>query len=250
MKKTLVVGGAGALGSEIVRQLLDRGIEVVVAGRRAAADARVRRSWTTDATQAEWGHLYAAIERETGSPVDSVVFVAGKAAFGKTALLSAEGARSLFELNFWACTGAARAAAEHWAGAARSGAFLAVLSIAARRAVPFEAYYSASKAAAARFLECLDLEYRGRGLRFLAAFPGALDTPFRKQAEWLGIEPTFAEGGADVRGTARAILAILDGRRRARVIGWRERSIALADRVAPGLYDRVVLRRRVARMLK
>ncbi len=250
MKKTLVVGGAGGLGSEIVRQLLDRGVEVVVAGRRQAADARVRRSWVVDATRADWGRLYGDIERETGSAVDSVVFVAGAAAFGKTALFTAERARSLFELNFWACSGAARAAAEHWAGAGRAGAFLAVLSIAARRAVPFEAYYSASKAATARFLECLDLEYGGRGLRFLATFPGALDTPFRRQAEWLGIEPAFAEGGADVRGTARAILGILGGRRRARVIGWRERSIDLADRVAPGLYDRVVLRRRVGRMLK
>lgn len=250
MRKALVVGGAGALGGEIVRQLLDRGIEVVVAGRRAPSDERVRRSWTVDATRADWRQLYAAIERETGSAADSVIYVAGTAAFGKTLLLPPERARGLFELNFWACAAAAGAAAEHWTEARRRGAFLAVLSIAARRAVPFEAYYSASKAAAARFLECLDVEYRDRGLRFLAAFPGALDTPFRRQAEWLGIAPVSVDGGAGVRETARAILAILDGRRRTRVIGWRERCIDLCDRVAPGMYDRAVLRRRVRKTLR
>lgn len=248
MRNVLVVGGAGALGSEIVRQLLQRGLEVVVAGRRKADDERVRRSYAIDAARIDWRSLYTTVEKEGAAPIDAVVFVAGTAAFGRTALFPAERARSIFELNFWGCTNAARSAAEHWSEARRAGTFLAVLSIAARRAVPFEAYYSASKAAAARFLECLDLEYAQERIRFRAAFPGALNTPFRRRAEWLGIEPAFTEGGADVPRTARAILGLLFGSRTARVIGWRERSIDLADRLAPGLYDRAVLRRRVRSM--
>jgi len=34
------------------------------------------------------------------------------------------------------------------------------------------------------------------------------------------------------------------------VIGWRERTIDLADRLFPGLYDRAVLRKRVQNLLK
>jgi hypothetical protein len=43
-------------------------------------------------------------------------------------------------------------------------------------------------------------------------------------------------------------VAVLRGHRRARVIGWRERTIDLADRLVPQLYDRSVLRRRVLRV--
>jgi short-subunit dehydrogenase len=250
MKKVLIVGGTGGLGSEIVRQLLQRGLEVVVAGRRKAADDRVRRSYVIDAASVDWRSLYSTIEKETAGPFDAVIFVAGTAAYGRTAMFPAERARSIFELNFWACTTAARLISEHWAAAHRAGTFLAVLSIVARRAVPFEAYYAASKAAAMRFLECLDLEYAKESIRVVSAFPGTLNTPFRRRAECYGLEPSSADGGADVRGTARAILGLLDGSRRARVIGWRERVVDLADRLAPGLYDRLVLRRRVTRGLK
>ncbi len=248
MRQVLIVGGAGGLGSEIVKQLLDRGLEVVVAGRSRAPDPRARRFHGIDATSVDWRSLYSAVEKEASAAIDAVVFVAGTSAYGKTALFPEERARSIFELNFWAAARAAGSAAEHWAQARRPGTFVAVLSIVARRAVPFEAYYAASKAAAARFLECLDLEYGPRHIRFLSAFPGTLNTPFRGRAEWFGLEPPPGNGGADVGRTARAILRLLDGRRKARVIGWRERTIDLADRLAPGLYDRAVLRRRVTRM--
>lgn len=250
MKQVLIVGGAGGLGTALVRQLLDQKFLVVVAGRSGAADERVQHSYVIDATSVDWRSLYSTIERESGTPVDAVVFVAGTAAYGSTASFPPEQARNIFELNFWACTSAAKSIAEHWVEAQSAGKFVAVLSIVARRAVPFEAYYAASKAAAARFLECLDLEYTPKRIRFLSVFPGVLNTPFRRQAEWYGFRPTFADRGADVRGTARAIQQVLEGSRRARVIGWRERIIDFADRLVPGLYDRAILRRRVMRMLK
>jgi short-subunit dehydrogenase len=250
MKQVLIVGGTGGLGSALVRQLLDQKVQVVIAGRSRTADDRVRHSYVIDATSTDWRSLYSTIERESGSAIDAVIFVAGTAAYGRTASFPPERERSIFELNFWACANAAKLVAEHWAENEREGTFVAVLSIVARRAVPFEACYSASKAAAARFLECLDLEYTPKRIRFLSAFPGTLETPFRKQAVWYGIEPPAAARGADVQQTARAIYELLAGTRRARVIGWRECVIDLADRLAPGLYDRMILRKRVARMLK
>ena len=249
MKLVLVVGGAGALGSALVRQLLDQKLDVVVAGRSATTDERARKSYLIDGTNVDWSSLYSTIENDSGRQIDGLVFVAGTAAYGRTASFPLERARTIFELNFWACTTAARAIAEHWSEARLKGKFVAVLSMVAQRAVPFEAYYSASKSAAARFLECLDLEYAPKHIRFLCALPGMLNSPFRQQAEWYGLEPTSDEPGADVRATARAIEQLLMGRRKARVIGWRERTIDLADRLAPGLYEWAILRRRVARAL-
>lgn len=248
MRHVLVVGGVGGLGAAVVRTLADEGSAVAVAGRSRCTDRRVRSSRVVDATRVEWRALYEEVEGELGAPLDGVVFVAGAAVFGRTARVPLDRARQMFELDFWACAAAATAAAQHWIDRARGGAFVAVLSIVARRAVPFEAHYAAAKAAAARFLECLHLEHEADGLRFVPVYPGMLRTPFRSEAEWFGLAPPGAGQGADAQETARAVVALLEGRRRCRVIGWRERTIDLADRVAPELYDRTVLRRRVRRM--
>lgn len=250
MRKILIVGGGGGLGSALVQNLLVSNYQVLVAGRTKPADERVQSFYPIDATNQDWSSLYCQIERETGAPIDAIVFVAGSAVFGKTRLIPLERARQMFKLNFWACSEAALAAAEYWVDREHHGKFLAVLSISALRAVPFEAYYCAGKAAAARFLECLQLEYAHWKLEFLCAYPGLLRTQFRRSAESYGFEPSYPDEGADVGKTARAILKLLEGRRKARVIGWRERSINFADRVFPRLYDAVVLRKRVQRQLK
>jgi NAD(P)-dependent dehydrogenase (short-subunit alcohol dehydrogenase family) len=250
MKNILIIGGGGGLGTAIVQELLGRNYRVLVAGRTKPADRRVQSFYPIDATAQNWQSLFCKIEEETAGPIEAIIFVAGSAAFGRTSLIPQERARQTFELNFWACSEAARIAAEHWVVRRLPGKFLAILSIAALRAVPFEAYYSASRAATARFLECLQLEYANQKLEFFGIFPGLLRTLFRRNAGWYGLQPAFADEGADVVKTARAVVRLLDGRRRARVIGWRERCIELADRFLPGLYDVVVLQKRVQRLLK
>jgi short-subunit dehydrogenase len=251
VKQILVVGGGSGLGSALVKNLLDQGHKVVVLGRRKPADeVRIQRFYGVDANTVDWPSCYSTIEKETAALIDAVIFVAGVAVFGKTSLVPVERARQVFELNFWACTSAARAAAEYWTNKGETGKFVAILSIAARRAVPFEAYYAASKAATARFLECLQLEYAHKKIEFLCAFPGLLKTQFRRQAEWYGFEPNFADEGADIHETAQVVVNLLNGKRKTQVIGWRERSIDLADRLLPGLYDRIVLRNRVQKLLK
>jgi len=250
VKQFLIVGGGGGLGNALVTNSLDRHIQLAVIGRTRPNDTRLKNFYSANANDADWGSVYRMIEDETAAPIDAVIFVAGTAVFGKTSLIPLDKARQTFELNFWACTNAARAAAEFWSAKGQSGKFLAVLSIAARRAVPFESYYCASRAATVRFLECLQLEYSHKRLEFLCAFPGLLRTPFRRNVEWFGLEPNLTDEGADVQKTAQAIINLLTGRRKTRVIGWRERSIDLADRLFAGLYYRIVLRHRVQRLLE
>ena len=252
MKNVVVVGGSGGLGNAVVSALLDRDYQVVVAGRKPASDHRVADFYAIEAARADWTALYEtieSIEHGTGAPVDAVIFVAGTAVYGKADEVPEERARETLELNFWACTAAAQAAAKYWSERRKPGKFLAVLSIVARLGVPFEAHYSASKAATARFLECLDLEYGGSNIHFLSAYPGMLNTPFRSQAEWYGLKPSRCEGGAEPAETAEALVAILEGRRWSPVIGWRERAIDLAERICPGFYNRLIQRERVRKLL-
>ncbi len=227
----MVVGGGGGLGTAIVKKLLDHGCQVVVAGRTRPVDQRIRHFYSIDATKVDWQSFYLTIENETAMPIHAVIFVAGTAVFGKTTLIPAERARQTFELNFWAYATAAKAIAQHWEDRDQPGRFVAILSIVARRAVPFEAFAH-------------------KNIAFVCAFPGTLKTGFRRDSEWYGIEPGAAEKGSDVQTTAEAIVKLLKSKRRSRVIGWRERSIDLADRLWPGLYDRAVLQNRVKRLLK
>ena len=253
MKNVVVVGGSGGLGNAVVSALLDRNYQVVVAGRKPASDHRVADFYAVEAARADWTALYETIEsfeRGAGAAVDALVFVAGTAVYGRAPEVPEECARETMELNFWACTAAAKAAAEYWKERRMEGKFLAVLSIVARLGVPFEAHYAASKAATARFLECLDLEYGGSGIQFLSAYPGMLKTSFRGRAEWYGLKPSRCEGGAEPAQTAQALVALLEGRRWSAVIGWRERAIDLAERICPGLYNRLIQRERVRKLLE
>lgn len=250
MKQIVVVGGGIGLGGALVRNLAEQGRKVVVVGRTKPPDeVRIQKFHEMDATTIDWPSLYSTIEAESGTAIDAVIFVAGRGVFGKTALVPVERSRQVFELNFWACAASARAAAEYWTAKGQTGKFVAILSLAALRAVPMESYYAASKAATARFLECLQLEYAHRNIEFKCAFPGLLKTGFRRAAEWYGLKPAFADEGADVPQTAQAVVDLLESKRNAQVIGWRERAITLADRLLPGLYDRAVLRGRSEKLM-
>jgi hypothetical protein len=78
-----------------------------------------------------------------------------------------------------------------------------------------------------------------------------LQTSFRTKADWYGAPPDPApEQGSNPAIVANAILDILAGRTVLKVLGSRERAIDLADRVSPAIYDRLVLRRRVQKLLR
>jgi gluconate 5-dehydrogenase len=240
---SLVVGASGGVGRAVARTLRAEGSRVSSVGRRAPPG---HDGWhaTVDFATAAWGDLLAQAEASVGAPIDAVVYAAGTATFGRADAIPQASARETFEVNFWTLSAAAVAASRYWVRASRPGVFVGVLSIAGRRAVPYESYYGASKAAAARFLEVMDLEHGG-AQRFLAVYPGLLDTRFREATPWHGMAPPPAGRASDPVLVANAVLRLLRGAPQRAVVGWRENAIDLADRLTPGLYDRLVLRRRV-----
>jgi NAD(P)-dependent dehydrogenase (short-subunit alcohol dehydrogenase family) len=87
--------------------------------------------------------------------------------------------------------------------AARRGTIVAVVSLAAVRAIPGCAAYTASKAGVLGLTRALAAEVRGRGVRVAALCPGAVDTPF-----WDGI-PSPPDRGRMLRPEAVAEAALL-----------------------------------------
>lgn len=249
-RHAVVVGASSGIGLLIADALVARGAVLSTVGRKPSPHPRAWHRACVDLGAVDWDDTYRAAERQAGVPIDAVVYVAGDAAFGRSRAVPEARARSLFESNMWSPAAAALAAEALWR-APRRGTFASVSSISARRAVPFEAHYCASKAAGARFLEALQLEHPDGRLRFVSVYPGRLRTPFRTKAEWYGRDPDPAPTeGSDPGVVARAILAILDCGRGGRVLGARERAIDAADRISPALYDSLVLRRRVRKALR
>lgn len=237
----IVVGASSGIGEAIARALRERGAKVSGLARRAcrAVDA----SFACDAATPE---LDVGIARasELFGPPRFLVYAAGLAAMGKTLDVPADAARASFEVNFWGLDRAVRAVLPGMR-ARGDGAIVAVLSLAALRAIPHEAYYAAAKAAAARYLDTLALEAAPDGVAVRYVCPGFIDTGFLEKSAWFGMSPPRVRGsGVTPDDVARTVVAMLERRRAGRVLGWRERAIALGDRLAPGLYDALLKRRR------
>jgi short-subunit dehydrogenase len=243
MSHAIVVGASSGIGAAIAAGLRSRGHVVSGLARRRCAEAS--ESFTCDVTRdAELEDALDLAEDRHG-PTRVLVYAAGAGVFGRTLDVPSDAARLAFEVGFWGLERATRAIVPGMR-TRREGLVVAVLSIAARRAIPHEAHYAASKAAAARYLESLAYEGEPDGVRVRYLCPGFIDTGFFENGAWFGMDPPRVQGsGVTPSDVARAVLEESERRPRAgsgigRVLGWRERAIVTGDRVLPGLYDALV----------
>lgn len=246
---TVIIGATGGVGKLVAESLAAKGTTVSTVGRTRLEWRSGFHAIESNLATVDWDRVYADAEKATAQPIDAIVYVAGDATFGRASAIPVDRARRLFEANFWGPTRAATAAQTMWAEP-RRGCFVSISSLSARRAVPFEAHYCASKAATARFLDALGLEHPDGRLRFVSLYPGRLRTGFRAKADWYGLVPQGDPlDGGDPQKVADVVLAQLSGKATSLVLGAREKAIDLADRLNPALYDRLVLRRRVRSIL-
>lgn len=249
MKNILLIGGGSGLGKEIFKNLTELDNIVIVAGQSKPPNIKQEHFFKIDATNVDWTEIFDIITNKLNYQIDIVIFNSGKGVFGKTEEIPDQFSRQTFELNFWACVNISIFMAKYWSKNEIQGKFFLISSIAALRPVPFEAYYSASKTAITRFLENLQFEYNENKIDFHSIFLGLLKTDFRKNNKWFGINPSFVDEGANITQVSKEIIKLLYGKRKRKIIGWRERIIILIDRIFPNLYNNVVLKKRIKRIL-
>jgi short-subunit dehydrogenase len=239
----IVIGASSGIGAAVAKEATARGYSVSALSRRPARPGAVARSIPCDVT--DDAKLGAALDRalsEGGDPA-ALVYCAGAPVVGKTLAVPEAVARDAFEVNFWGLERAVRRVYPRMRDRGE-GSIVALLSIAGLRAVPYEAHYGASKAAAARWLDCLALEAERERIRVAYLAPGYVPTGFLERSGWHGLSPESVAGsGVTPEDVARAALDLVDGHRTSAVLGWRENAITLADRLLPGAYDRVLARR-------
>ncbi|MBI3629756.1 MAG: SDR family NAD(P)-dependent oxidoreductase [Candidatus Rokubacteria bacterium] len=184
--RVAIVTGAGrGIGRAIARAFAADGAAVVLASRTpaelAAAAAEIRDAGgrvlvvPTDVTAEA---AVEALVREAltqFSRVDILVCAAGSAAFGPVADAKTADWDAMLAVNLRGVMLACRAVLPAMIGQ-RAGTIINIASIAARRAIPGAAAYSATKAGVVAFSRVLAEELRGAGVRVGVLLPVAVDT--------------------------------------------------------------------------
>lgn len=121
--------------------------------------------------------------------------------------------------------------------AAGRGTLVGIASVAGFRGLPGSGAYSASKAAAIRWLESLRVDLRGSGVSVVCVCPGYIDTPMTRVNRFR--MPFLISADEFSRRMAKAVAA----KRRVVVIPWQMAAVSVLLRLLPGwLYDRLAAR--------
>src|SRR5919109_2564173 len=179
----LVAGGTGALGTAVVHELLDAGYAVVATWivpeeqqRLAALSVELVEADLFDAAAAE-AAVGAVAELEA-----VVDLVGGFSAGPRVHETDPQDFERLIRLNLTPAFTLARAAMPRMMERG-GGAFVGVSARPALRPFPGAAGYITGKAAVLAFIQALDAEYRGHGIRCNAILPSVIDTPANREAQ-------------------------------------------------------------------
>lgn len=184
-RRVLVTGAGGGIGEAITRRLAQAGCLVVATVR----DARRADQRTREAEQAGRSIRYVPLELEDERQIaavasqieadgglDALVHNAGFGVFGAIEDVDAAATARQFAVNVFGPLALTRALLPDLR--ARQGRIIWVGSLAGRMALPFQAHYSATKAAIASLSDALRIELAPHGVRVTCVEPSDFATGF------------------------------------------------------------------------
>ena len=183
-KTALVTGGTGGLGAAVTAELLGNGWRVVVPWVAERELERVERRDDLVLVQADIldaGQAATAVEA-AGDGLRAVVnLVGGFAQGGRVHETPVEDFEAMLRLNLRSAYLVCAAALPRLL-AAGGGTIVCVSARAALRPFAGAAGYAVAKAGVLAFVDALDAEYRGDGVRSNAILPSVIDTPANRAA--------------------------------------------------------------------
>ncbi len=175
-KVAIVTGASSGIGRCTAQALRDKGCKVYDFSRRDIPIENVTHI-KTDITKEDNVSLSVkeVIDRE--GRIDILVNCAGFGISGAVEFTTTQEAKSQFEVNFFGAVTVTRAVLPYMREQ-HSGRIVNISSVAAVAHIPFQTYYSASKAAIESYTSCLDNEVKMYGIRVTAVEPGDICTEF------------------------------------------------------------------------
>lgn len=178
-KIAVVTGGTSGIGLETVKSLRDRGYLVYTISRRVldVETSEGARHFSADVTdECALKNIFAEVWKREAR-LDVCVCAAGFGISGAVEFTEFEEAKRQLEVNFFGTFLTMKTAAPYMRMQG-FGKILAVSSVAGEIAIPFQAFYSASKAALGKLLEAFAAEVFPFGIRCALIMPGDTATPF------------------------------------------------------------------------
>ncbi len=229
-KTVLITGASSGLGAAMAKRLLAAGWRVFGTSRKPPATTDLMSSnpatetgsptaaQETGETRAiEWLELDVCDDASVGRGLDALfsridrldglVCNAGWGIYGPVEETTLERARAQFETNYFGVVRVLRPILAHMRER-NAGRILLVGSLAGRAPIPFQAHYSASKAAIEALAFALANELDPYGVDVSLIEPGDIDTAFNDRMDWgetLSDSP-YAERAARCEATIRESL--------------------------------------------
>lgn len=177
----LITGGTSGIGLCTARAMLDRGYTVYELSRRQQGAPGMHHIPVDVTDVAAVEAAVAQILAQEGK-IDVVINNAGFGVSGAVEFTDPETARRQLEVNFFGLTNVCRAVLPHMR-TARVGRIVNVSSVAGVIPIPFQTYYSVSKAAINAYTLALANEVRPYGISVCAVMPGDIRTGFTAARE-------------------------------------------------------------------
>lgn len=251
----VVFGASSGIGRETALRFAKRGAKVVASARgqegldSLVAEIRAQGGEATAvaAEAADVQQVKAVANRavEAYGRLDTWVHVAAVSIFAPFEQTTPEEFRRVMEVNLLGQVHGAMAALPHLKREGR-GALIHVSSVEAKRSVPLQSAYAASKQGVHGFLEVLrvELQHAGVPISVTEVMPASINTPlFNKARTKLGVKPMPPPPIYQPSVVAETILHAAEHPTREIFAGGAGKALSLAQRISPSLVDAYQVRK-------
>ena len=177
----IVTGGSSGIGLCTARALRDQGMSVYVISRHPFSEKGLHHICADVADEQQCAAVADEIRRKEGD-LDILVNCAGFGISGAVEFTRLDDAKKQMDVNFFGTVNMTKAVLPFMRRCG-NGHIVNISSVAAPAAIPFQAYYSATKAAINAYTAALANEVRPYGVKVTAVQPGDIRTGFTDARE-------------------------------------------------------------------
>ena len=172
----IVTGGSSGIGLAAARALRERGCKVYIISRHPYSEKGLHHICGNVSDEKQCQQAVEEVLRREEN-VDILVNCAGFGISGAVEFTELAAAKKQMDVNFFGTVNMTKAALPHMRQRGE-GRIVNISSVAAPAAIPFQAYYSATKAAINAYTAALANEIRPYGVTVTAVQPGDIATGF------------------------------------------------------------------------